>query len=413
MADVYFLSDADRRFLLDLAGRVRAQPGNYQNREDDKWDSFSGDVYVARTPPDGIDALVPAVGTGDVDLPGYADCSLYQIVRRGTPDAEIILGPAKTAVVHNLSTTAIAGDKWLTVVRDKFGTWLAQVGGGGTGGGQFYAELTDFSAHLVGTGGGVDDADRIVYSWVERVQNPNDGTWEDGTLNGEANAYLVEPNNGFAGTLRTRDGNSAAQGTLVLMRESPTRADTLEFTPVVPQWELYKVTVYTPRVGPPTGVKPYKPPIYTLRLIRLTADSDTGTAGDQWGWEEVSPPFDVQAMRAPSEVHDADWKNEILTPIEVGQSVLARPSPSFPGYYEMVPWGAMKRQVESKLYTLCVECVESSPGVWTQQVKIAFRKVMTAARDRRTFWMKASTAESGLEDNTDDQFKINGIGPET
>ena len=89
------------------------------------------------------------------------------------------------------------------------------------GGDFFFAEILG-SAAAYPSGGSGTDADDRAYSWVERVQDVA-GVWRDGTRFGEFNAYAVEPEAGYTGTV--------AAGTVVMMRASPTVGGTWEFMP--------------------------------------------------------------------------------------------------------------------------------------------------------------------------------------
>lgn len=86
------------------------------------------EVYVARTPPEGIPAIT--TNASDEDVPGEADCEVYEIAE--IEEGSFTLQPVNETsfTIYNISTAAIAGDTWISVLRDKFGHWIAQVGGG-------------------------------------------------------------------------------------------------------------------------------------------------------------------------------------------------------------------------------------------------------------------------------------------
>lgn len=85
------------------------------------------ETYIALVPEEGIPACEPAVGTGGPafqagDIPGYADCGIYRITNGALAYTRAIKR------VYNLTGSDIT-ERWITVVRDKFGIWLAQTGG--------------------------------------------------------------------------------------------------------------------------------------------------------------------------------------------------------------------------------------------------------------------------------------------
>lgn len=146
----YYLSEGDRKALTELLREHRQRPPNATNRPDPEGeDWFTPEVYIAKTPPEGIPALVegPDTGTelGEGDEPGFADCDIYRIITfSGNPELVPVSGLSKR--VYNLtpdspdeSTTgtadvisgAVAGNIWIPVARDKFGSWMALTGAGG------------------------------------------------------------------------------------------------------------------------------------------------------------------------------------------------------------------------------------------------------------------------------------------
>jgi hypothetical protein len=95
-------------------------------------------------------------------------------------------------------------------------SWLAT--------GFFPAELTGSSAASSSPGSGEIDGDGWKYSWKERKQSAA-GVWKDGDRSGTGNAYLAEPSAGASAT-------AIANGTLALMRPSPTVEGLWEFVPI-------------------------------------------------------------------------------------------------------------------------------------------------------------------------------------
>ncbi len=131
---INFLSDDDVRKLKDLLARVDQTRVNPQLRPHVPESEYrTPEVYVAKTPTGGIPANAEGTGTGTgaADDPGQAECNVYQL-NPSTLELENIGYPQ---TVYNLSTTVVAGNTFVLVLRDKFGVWWANTGGGGAGGG--------------------------------------------------------------------------------------------------------------------------------------------------------------------------------------------------------------------------------------------------------------------------------------
>jgi hypothetical protein len=128
LAEAFVLSESDRdslkRILAEDARRRRSTSGRPNVVQDEP---PAPEGYVALTPPGGIPSLVESsdVGTalGEGDVPGYADCSIFQL--RDNGGLNRLLGTGITKRVHNLSTSVISGDTWILTTRDKFGRWYA------------------------------------------------------------------------------------------------------------------------------------------------------------------------------------------------------------------------------------------------------------------------------------------------
>lgn len=140
--EIYGLTLGDVNFLKMLK---RAHEGGRQNPPSSRLgnDIFdeppqAPETYIALVPEDGIPAaegdpdFITGTGTGtdlvldyrQGDRPGSATCQIYRIINGVLESCDF------TKLVWNLSGSAIT-QKWMTVVRDKFGNWLAQVGGAG------------------------------------------------------------------------------------------------------------------------------------------------------------------------------------------------------------------------------------------------------------------------------------------
>lgn len=115
------LTEADMaslREVLRFAKHLQPVAGNAM-REDEY---MAPEVYVARSPADGIVGLSEQAGTAFVDLPGSATCTVYRIVvSGGVKELRPVTGLTRT--IHNLSTIGVVGDSWILVARDKFGIW--------------------------------------------------------------------------------------------------------------------------------------------------------------------------------------------------------------------------------------------------------------------------------------------------
>lgn len=133
-AHVFTPAEAEgfRRLVDELKQTLR----NVRNWSVDVGTNQAPEVYVARVGPGGIPALdentTSGTGTGSValrdDVPGAADdCTVYRVVDNGspTPAPTVLEAFEMGARVYNFSTTAVAGNAWVALLRDKFGFWLA------------------------------------------------------------------------------------------------------------------------------------------------------------------------------------------------------------------------------------------------------------------------------------------------
>lgn len=126
MADGYVLSEKDKNILEDLHRKFNGMQKDVHARPvPDNRPFPNTDCYVAYTPVGGIPALSSTTtGTAD-DVPGCAECQIYKFrdPLDTTPDLDMIVGLNKN--VFNLSGVAIAGNKWILVIREKSGAWVA------------------------------------------------------------------------------------------------------------------------------------------------------------------------------------------------------------------------------------------------------------------------------------------------
>lgn len=139
----YLLSSGDVAILKEMVEAYKGRNHNTRNRGW-WWDPppMAPEIYIARTPHGGISGYVETAGTGtgSVELRDSVpngNCEIFRITPSGSSFYPEIVGT--TQRVFNLSTTALLGDRWVQVYRDKFGTWLfdplAVFGSGGSSGG--------------------------------------------------------------------------------------------------------------------------------------------------------------------------------------------------------------------------------------------------------------------------------------
>ena len=137
----YVLGDKAKRELTAVVEQIRRQLRSVPGRDVGEFDlDGAPETYLALTPSAGIAALDPGAsetGTGTStaaydDAPGFAECRVFRVNGYG---AAAVLQPVDglTRDVYNVSEDEIAGDTWILVTRDKFGTWFALKGGAGAG----------------------------------------------------------------------------------------------------------------------------------------------------------------------------------------------------------------------------------------------------------------------------------------
>lgn len=133
MADHYLLSGEDRAWIQRLINEsVDRTAGLKDHSGPPDRVSDAPETYVALTPSTGIPALNRSGTTGTDtpdpdaldDVPGSAQCNVYRCysvlgVRRLRR-----VGQLKRTVL-NLGPLALAGNVFVLITRDKFGTWYA------------------------------------------------------------------------------------------------------------------------------------------------------------------------------------------------------------------------------------------------------------------------------------------------
>lgn len=146
MATGYLLTEKDRELIRGLIAEERRRYGGTAQRpHNDGEDWQTPEVYVANTPEGGIPALSDlgtGSGAGPGDVPGYADCDIYKIKLDGDGEPTTVKAGSLSKRVYNFSASGITGDSWVLTIRDKFGKWIAVVGGG-SGGNAAFLEITD------------------------------------------------------------------------------------------------------------------------------------------------------------------------------------------------------------------------------------------------------------------------------
>lgn len=121
---VIFLTDEDHSILQELirdrkGGRINAPNRQTPRLSDEGASHQAPEVYIAIVPTGGLDGRT---GT----TPGSAQCNIHRIVAGALEEV-----PSFTETIYNISESAIGEDQYISVKRDKYGTWLADTGGGG------------------------------------------------------------------------------------------------------------------------------------------------------------------------------------------------------------------------------------------------------------------------------------------
>lgn len=172
--EVTMLSKRDRIILQNMLEREKrrsiARPRSKDGFAESE-DHQSALHYIAYAPASGIPALAAEsqAGTGTVigpggDLPGSALCDIYKIVNG------VLVGAGFQKRVWNLTDSDIAGT-WLTVTKDPFGSWIANVGGGTT----MLVKITELGGYGtsigtgLGTGTGTSASDPVA---IYRTSHP-------------------------------------------------------------------------------------------------------------------------------------------------------------------------------------------------------------------------------------------------
>lgn len=182
MTQVPVLDADDIRLLKEMTRAYKTNRQNSSSRtHPDTDDPTASDVYIAYPQEaTGIPALQDAVGTGtgtgpeEGDLPGSALCDIYRIIG----ETEII--PVGFDIrVFNLSSNDIDQD-WLTVAKDKFGTWLVTGTGGASVTPYIITQRDEFGTGT-GTSGGETGLKAAIYQGAYPEFYCRKATWNGST----------------------------------------------------------------------------------------------------------------------------------------------------------------------------------------------------------------------------------------
>lgn len=201
MADGYYLSESDRQILNELIRDYRSRSSTTSTRAVQRPEYYANaDIYLARTPDTGIPALTEATGASNYDTPGSATCYIYKVSTDGTTGESSIKPVDQTRrKVFNVSHEDIGGNRWIVVVKDKFGSWFATIAG------------EPIDANNTGTGTGLTPSDCPQIPGVS-VDDLAETTVEDYTL-GYLNGCLVKiPSTNATGTGTNAGGGATGTG---------------------------------------------------------------------------------------------------------------------------------------------------------------------------------------------------------
>ncbi len=118
MAEAFYLTAADVAAVKALlrANRDTAPARNSDDAKVDREEILAPEVYVCKTPADGVPARVGTV-------PGVAECDVYRLTRSATGyTMDLVRGLTRDVV--NLSSTAARANSYAAVTREKYGAWV-------------------------------------------------------------------------------------------------------------------------------------------------------------------------------------------------------------------------------------------------------------------------------------------------
>lgn len=201
----YFLTQKDRDDVSRLLAEYRARYANTSQRPrdtDPSDDNVNPEVYIAKVPLTGIPGLTIGTGTGsEQGHPGFADCPVYRVLELTLDSPKLSPVTGLFRRVYNISKGVIGDgtDQWIGIKRDKFGTWIPDMGAGAAENGQWM--------RLVGKRPGLDGNLTIYDAWpvipvVVEVHTVIGGT---GTGTGSQCDQVVTANMAFRYTQKRPD----------------------------------------------------------------------------------------------------------------------------------------------------------------------------------------------------------------
>jgi hypothetical protein len=114
----FLLTDADRNSLKEIISQVVNRKINTFNQRSEIFPGIMPDLYVGKA-----EDKIPAMETGDPNIPGEGKCDIYKI----NLDGELALMD-EDKTVYNIGSEISEG--FFLVVKLKDGHWLAYPGGG-------------------------------------------------------------------------------------------------------------------------------------------------------------------------------------------------------------------------------------------------------------------------------------------
>jgi len=137
------LSDQEIAFIQGLLNEAHLRNRTSRSTAElsdqkDHQEILAPETYFAKTPSGGIPGLNSGdSGTGTAsshqgpDVPGQATCDIYRLIYNiATGNKELILTGIHKPPVFNLSSSAVPGDTYVGVTRDKYGDWFVITGAG-------------------------------------------------------------------------------------------------------------------------------------------------------------------------------------------------------------------------------------------------------------------------------------------
>lgn len=120
MVKVFLPSESTKQEIMEALDKGKHTRQNTSQRGNDgridHEEHQAPETYIAKTPSEGISALVG-------DVPGYADCDIWRIIgESGTPVLRKL--GALFHRVYNIEEVHIEGGIWVPITRDKAGSWL-------------------------------------------------------------------------------------------------------------------------------------------------------------------------------------------------------------------------------------------------------------------------------------------------